>query len=314
MQKRSVLIESIETHLCEIHNTDSDSSKKMPASAQRITFSFISLLIALILFSPLGIDIYVPSLPEISHYFNSPAATVTYTINLFVFSMGLGQILIGPLADYFGRRKVALAGICLYLLCSASAGWAHSIEMLLLLRTLQGIAACCTSIVCYSVVRDTCSAEQSSKLYSQINGALSVAPALAPMLGGLLASHLGWQSNFYFLALYAFFILLFVFFKLPETRPGKPSLKEVYHLSSYWGVVKNPVFLFYSCSCMGAMAIVLTYVTLAPGVLIVKQGMSQVQFALLFGSNALNVMLFSFITPHLSDALADITASCWAPC
>ncbi|WP_159084399.1 multidrug effflux MFS transporter [Dongshaea marina] len=267
--------------------------------SKNVSSSLIAILISLVLFSPMGIDIYIPSMPQIGDYFGASPQAVTYTINLFVFSLGLGQILIGPLADYFGRRKVALAGITLYLICSASAGLIHSIEGLLLLRTLQGLGACCTSIVCFSVVRDCCTPEQSSRLYSQLNGALNIAPAIAPMLGGLLASHFGWHSNFYALAAYALLILTFVFFKLPETRPGQPKFKEVYHFSAYLGILKNPLFAFYSCCCMGAMAIIITYVTLAPGVLITRVGLSQVQFALLVGSNALGIIFFSFMAPFV---------------
>lgn len=253
---------------------------------------------AMVVLSPLAIDIYLPSMPAMAEEFQVSPSQVQSTLVLFLFAMGVGQILIGPLADRFGRRPIALFGVILYGLSSMLAVISSEFEVLQLARILQGVAACSTSIVVFSAVRDSFSNDDSAHYYSYLNGVICVIPALAPTLGGLLAIQFGWRSTFIFMAVYAAIILLVIAKKLPETRPESTVTSgSLYNWEQFKPVLKDSHFLFYAFACMVGMGSILTYVSYAPDWIIRHLGMSELTFSGLFGLNALVNIAACFAAP-----------------
>ncbi|QSX29935.1 multidrug effflux MFS transporter [Shewanella cyperi] len=266
----------------------------------------LPILMSLVLLSPLAIDIYLPSIPAMARDFSVSSGAVQSTLVLFLFAMGVGQILIGPLADRFGRRPVALFGILLYVASSLLAAAALEFEWLQLARLLQGLAACSTSIVAFSAVRDRFSPAEGARIYSYLNGAICVVPALAPTLGGLLALQFGWRSTFAFMALYGLLMLLVVGYRLPETRPANTdSQGRLYSWARYKPVLANSHFMFYALTCMAAMAAILSYVSYSPVWLIGKLGVSELTFSGLFGLNALINVIACFAAPVVTKRLGN---------
>lgn len=260
----------------------------------------LPILMMMVVLSPLAIDIYLPSMPEMAREFSVSDTQVQSTLVLFIFSMGIGQILIGPLADRFGRRPIALAGICLYITSSLFAVSVAQFEYLQLARILQGIAACATSIVVFSAVRDRFNAQQSAHYYSYLNGVICVVPALAPTLGGFLALHFGWRSTFLFMAIVAILVLFVVAFKLPETRPEHANNHTaLYRWARYQPILSNSQFVFYASTCMIGMASILTYVSYAPSWIIKHLELSELTFSYLFGFNALINIAACFLAPKV---------------
>ena len=265
-----------------------------------MTRKLLPVLMMMVVLSPLAIDIYLPSMPQMALEFSVSSTQVQSTLILFILSMGIGQILIGPLADRFGRRPIALCGIILYILSSFFAATVIDFQYLQLARVLQGIAACATSIVVFSAVRDSFNMQQSAHYYSYLNGVICVIPALAPTLGGLLALQFGWRSTFIFMALFAALVLLVVIFKLPETRPANTnSSGALYRWARYQPIFKNSHFIFYSLLCMVSMASILAYVSYAPSWIIQHLGLSELTFSYLFGFNALINIAACFIAPRI---------------
>ena len=249
--------------------------------------NILPILMSIVVLSPLAIDIYLPSMPVMAAEFNVSSSEIQSTLVLFLFAMGIGQILIGPLADRFGRRPIALSGIALYVVSSVLAALVMEFHWLQFARVLQGIAACASSIVVFSAVRDSFSPKEGAHYYSYINGIICVIPALAPTLGGLLALQFGWRSTFIFMAVYGLIILAIVFYRLPETRPtNTQSGGRLYHWARFKPVLQDSHFIFYALTCMTGMAAILTYVSYAPDWLIRHLGVSELSFSLLFGLNA----------------------------
>ncbi|GAA0792869.1 MULTISPECIES: multidrug effflux MFS transporter [Pseudomonadati] len=262
--------------------------------------NLLPLLMLMVLLSPLAIDIYLPSMPTMALEYGVSDSQVQSTLVLFLFAMGLGQILIGPLADRFGRRPIALFGIVLYGISSLLGAYAVEFEWLQFARVFQGLAACSTSIVVFSAVRDCYNSKQSVSMYSYLNGAICVVPALAPTLGGLLALQFGWRSTFIFMALYAIVVLFLVGFKFPETRPLNTDISgKLYRWGRYKPVLSDGHFMFYASTCMVAMASILCYVSYSPVWLIGRLGMSELTFSALFGLNAAVNIAACFAAPVL---------------
>ena len=260
--------------------------------------NLLFVLMSMIVLSPMAIDIYLPSMPVMAEEFNVSLSEIQSTLVLFLFAMGVGQILIGPLADRFGRRPIALIGISLYIASAFLAAGVEDFQFLQFARVLQGIAACAVSIVVFSAVRDSFDNSKSAIYYSYLNGAICVIPALAPTLGGLLALQFGWRSTFIFMALFSIIVLLIVIFKLPETRPKNTDLNgNIYHFERYASILKNSHFLFYALACMGGMASILVYVSYSPQWLIKELGVSEMTFSGLFGLNAVVNIGAAFTAP-----------------
>jgi len=264
----------------------------------------LPILMFMVVLSPLAIDIYLPSMPEMATEFGVSDAKIQSTLVLFMLAMGIGQILIGPLADRFGRKPIALFGVCLYIASSLFATYVTEFQYLQLARILQGIAACATSIVVFSAVRDNFSNEKSAHYYSYLNGVICVIPALAPSLGGLLALQFGWRSTFLFMAAYAILVLIVIAFKFPETRPKNTiTSSNLYHWSRYQPILSNSHFVFYASACMIAMAAILTYVSYAPSWVIKHLGLSEMTFSYLFGVNAIINIGACFLAPWVIKKL-----------
>lgn len=262
---------------------------------------FIASLI-LVLFGPVAIDIYLPALPAMQQEFGGSAAMVQLSLSLFVLALGFGQLIVGPLADRFGRRPIALAGVIVYGLSAVAISNVGSLESLLWLRVLQGLGASCSSVVAMTVVRDRYSPDEGAKVYGYINGLLCVAPALAPVLGGLLVELFGWRSNFTFLALFAAVGVLFILTTMPETRPKGTHVVLSNLLSTFVRILKNGPFVGYALCCMMALAVVLNFAILSPSIFMANLGFSTLQFSLVFGANALVIMAGSFIAPKFTAA------------
>ncbi|MGE6161392.1 multidrug effflux MFS transporter [Aeromonas salmonicida] len=259
----------------------------------------ILLLVLLVLFSPLAIDIYLPAIPQMAEQLGAEVTLMQGTITWFLFSMGLGQLLVGPLADRYGRKPIALGGVLLYGLSALAAGFAASLGELMLARVLQGFGACATSVAAFSVVRDSYGPKKSGQMISYLNGAICFIPALAPLLGGWLTAKAGWSANFWFMAGYAAIVGSWLLWRMPEARPGETSSSgPLISWSRYSPVLRSPSFLFNACLCMLAMAVILAYVTAAPVQLMVKLGLDMSGFSYWFTANAALNILACFLAPR----------------
>ncbi|MGL4932559.1 MAG: multidrug effflux MFS transporter [Aeromonas sp.] len=259
----------------------------------------ILLLVLLVLFSPLAIDIYLPAIPQMAEQLGAEVTLMQGTITWFLFSMGLGQLLVGPLADRYGRKPIALGGVLLYGLSALGAGFAASLGELMLARVLQGFGACATSVAAFSVVRDSYGPKKSGQMISYLNGAICFIPALAPLLGGWLTAKAGWPANFWFMAGYALIVGGWLLWRMPETRPTDTrSEGALISWSRYSPVLRSPNFLFNAALCMLAMAVILAYVTAAPVQLMVKLGLDMNGFSYWFTANAALNILACFMAPR----------------
>ena len=260
---------------------------------------FLFLLLSLILLGPLGIDLYLPTIPAIAKGLNSSESLIQSTIALFILVLGMGQLIAGPLVDKYGRKPIAIIGIILYMLGAAMAALAVSPLMFVSSRLLQGVAVCCTAVVAFSGVRDRLNGNEAARAFGFLNGTLNIVPALAPLLGGLLAEAFGWRAPFWFLALYGLLVLMLIILFLPETRPVDTQPVKSLPIKNYLRILRDDRFLIFALVNAGAMGMALTDVSLAPNVLMVGAGLSPLQFSLAFGANGFWIMAVSFVANRI---------------
>ncbi|RLM07620.1 Bcr/CflA family drug resistance efflux transporter [Gibbsiella quercinecans] len=260
---------------------------------------YLFLLLSLVLFGPLGIDLYLPTIPAIARGLNSSETLIQSSIPLFILVLGIGQIISGPLADNYGRKPIAMTGIVLYMAGSAMAALATSPGVFIASRLLQGVAVCCTSVVCYSGVRDRMSGDDAARAFGFLNGTLNIVPALAPLLGGLLAENFGWRAPFWFLMSYALAVMILIALRFPETRPEGTRPVRGLPLRQYAHILSDHHFLGFTLVNAGAMGMALTYVSLAPNVLMGAAGLTPLQFSIAFGANGFWIMFVTFFANRI---------------
>ena len=252
-----------------------------------LNIKLLSVLMLMVVFSPLAIDIFLPALPIMAEQLETSLTTMQSSVTIFLLAMGFGQFFSGPLADKFGRRPVALVGVCIYFLSSLLCAYANSVELHLFSRLLTGLGTCGIVVAAFAVVRDHCNAVQSGMMYSYLNGVICCIPALAPILGGWLTTNYGWQSNFVFMSLFSLFagVIIFVFLKESNPHSSDEQIKLV-SLSRYKSIITNPVFLFHGILVMLSMAVIIAYVSSSPAWLMVALGLNQDEFIFWFSINA----------------------------
>lgn len=260
---------------------------------------FLLLLLSLVLLGPLGIDLYLPAIPAIALGLNSSEELIQSSISLFILVLGLGQLIAGPLVDHYGRRPVALAGIIIYLVGVTFAALSVSSMMFMASRVIQGLAVCCTSVVAFSGVRDRLNGNDAARAFGFLNGTLNIVPAMAPLVGGLIAEYYGWRAPFWALFGYALAVLILISSSLPETRPAGTQSHGGLPVHQYVRILSNRRFLTFALVNAGAMGMALTYVSLAPNVLMSVAGLTPLQFSLVFGANGFWIMLASFIANRI---------------
>lgn len=270
----------------------------MQTQPAKPNLTLLSILALLVIFCPMGIDIYLPAFPTIAQQFLVTEQQVQQTVAIFMLTVGLGQLIAGPLADRFGRKPVAIVGISLYAGSALLAYFAPSFTVLLIARALQGIGACATFVVAFAIVRDKFGSERSGQIITYLNGIVCFIPALAPILGAWLTVQFGWQMNFLFLTGFALVGLLVTACFFRETRPADSVYQgHILDLRRFFPILKTPVFLFNSLLCMTTMAVILVFVTLAPGWIITELGGTVADFTFWFSLNAVLSIIASFLMP-----------------
>jgi DHA1 family bicyclomycin/chloramphenicol resistance-like MFS transporter len=264
------------------------------------------LLAGLATIGPFSIDTYLPSFPSIGREFAADPLVVQQTLSLYLASFGVMTLFHGALSDTFGRRPVILACIAVFALASAGCALAPSIEMLLACRMVQGMSAGAGMVVGRAIIRDTFDGAQAQRLMSQVTMIFSLAPAIAPIVGGLLDSTTGWRGIFVFLVLFAVLLGAGCAVRLPETLP--PADRQPFRLGTlargYARVFGHPRFAMIVLAVALNFAGFFIYVVSAPAVVYDHLGLGATEFAWLFVPGITGVLVGAWTSGRLAGRVS----------
>lgn len=270
------------------------------ANPQRL----IVLLAALVAFGPLSIDMYLPSLPLIAEDLGAPESQIQLTISVFLAGLCAGMLVYGPLSDRFGRRKLLLGGIALYLLASIGCTLAAKAEQLVFWRILQALGGAGASVLARTIVRDLFPLKDAARVLSLMHLVTMFATLIAPLIGGYLILLAGWRSLFVVLMAFAGLCLLAVAWKIPETHPADArgaSIAAVFR--AYGHIAVQPQALGYIL-CMGlSFGGMFAFITASPFVYIQYFGVSPQQYAWLFSLNVGGIIVATLLNARLVTRL-----------
>jgi len=268
------------------------------------SLSFIVLLVAVAAVSPLGINMYLPSMPGMARALHVDFTTIQLTLSLYLAAMAVGQLVMGPLSDRFGRRPVLLAGLGIFVSGSLICLLAPTIGVLILGRVVQAIGGCAGITLSRAIVRDLYGRNQVASMIAYVTMGMAVAPMIAPTIGGMFETFYGWRASFAFLAAFGCLALLFAFMKLPETNRTRGPAGPPGHLQkSYAVLLRSSPFWAYTLTTSFVSAAFFAFLAGAPYVMIELMGRSPAEYGLYFAMVPSGYILGNFATGRLAARL-----------
>lgn len=267
---------------------------------------FVFLIAAMGSIGPFAIDTYLPALPAIGRDLDASPVEVQQTLSIYLLAFAAMTLWHGALSDALGRRRVLLAGFAVFALASVGAAFAGSIEALWAWRALQGAVGGAGLAISRAIARDVAQGPDAQRLMSQSTMVFALAPAIAPMIGGIVEWWLGWRAVFGFLALMASALFVAVWRWLPETLPPqrRQSLHPVALARGYVSVFRQVAFW----RLAGALATLFqgffVYVMAAPVYLMTHLGLASTQFHWLFVPFTVGTIAGAFTASRLAGRLS----------
>jgi len=248
------------------------------------SLAVIILLTGLTGITPLSIDMPLASLPSLAAAFGEPEARAQLVVGVFLAGFALAQLVLGPVSDRFGRRPVLLAGLGVYAGVGFACMHAESLEVLLPLRFVQGVAACAGPVVARAVVADIYEGKAAQRAMSIVTAGMGLAPIVAPMIGGVLLTWFDWTAVFLTLGLTGVLLLSMVLVLLGETQAHRDpnAFRLIRILLNYWDMLGNRTFMSFALPSMLSGGALFSFIAAAPFVLIGQLGHAPAMFGVFF--------------------------------
>ncbi|WP_422661380.1 Bcr/CflA family multidrug efflux MFS transporter [Paenibacillus sp. EC2-1] len=267
----------------------------------------ILILGALSAFGPLSLDMYLPSLPELAKTMHTSTSLTQLSLTSCLIGLAVGQLFAGPVSDVRGRRLPLIIGMVVYGVASLLCAFSTSIEMLIALRFVQGIAGSAGIVISRAVVRDMYSGSELTKFFSMLMLVNGAAPILSPIIGGQLLQFTSWRGVFIVLTVIGVLMLLAVLFWLPETlgvdKRSKGGIMNT--LSTFGDLLRDRTFIGLAL-CQGFVSAgMFAYISGSPFVLQDIFGVSPQTFGLIFAVNGIGIIIAGQITGRLAGRVSE---------
>ncbi|RZS86830.1 DHA1 family bicyclomycin/chloramphenicol resistance-like MFS transporter [Motilibacter rhizosphaerae] len=276
------------------------TSATAPATP-RARLKLIGVLGLLVALQPFTFDLYLPALPALTRSLSTTDAQVQLTLTGTLLGAGAGQLVVGALSDRFGRRRPLLAGIAVHIVASVLCALAPTVEVLGVLRVLQGFGAASAAVTAMAVVRDLYTGSAAAAMISRLILVVGVSPVLAPSVGAALLRTTDWRGIFVTLALLGSALGLLSGLVLRETLPvgrrHSGGMRDT--AGAYRILARDRAFLGLTTIAAASMGVVFAYVSGSTFVLQDQYGLSEQQFGLVFAVNAIALIG----TPQLNVVL-----------
>ncbi|KMW71881.1 bicyclomycin/multidrug efflux system [Photorhabdus luminescens subsp. luminescens] len=260
--------------------------------------SYLGLILILGLLSmlmPLAIDMYLPSLPTVAEDFGVDNGQVQMTLSSYILGFAIGQMVYGPMADSLGRKPVILGGVTVFALTSAACAMVQNIDDFIYMRFLHGFSAAAAGVVINALMRDLFTKDEFSRSMSFVILVMTIAPLIAPILGGMIMIWFTWHAIFWSIAVTSVIAVFLIAFFIRETLPKEKRQK--FHLRT---TVSQFIMLFrqrrvfcYMLASGFSFAGMFSFLSAGPFVYIELNGVSPQHFGYYF---ALNIVFLFVMT------------------
>lgn len=264
------------------------------------------LIAALSMIGPFAIDTYLPSFREMEASLHATPLQVQQSLTAYLLPFALMSLWHGSISDALGRRRVILVALALLAFTSIGCALAPTIHALWFFRALQGLAAGAGFVVGRAVVRDVFEGHAAQRVMANVTMIFTIAPAIAPVLGGWLHEWFGWRSVFYFLALFSVGLWTWSALKLPETLhpERRHPLHPAFLLRSYSRALTSVPFLATAFAAALNFTAMFLYISSAPVFLIRHLHLRETQFFWLFGPVTTGMMIGALLSGRLAGRIS----------
>ncbi|MDX6315399.1 MAG: transporter, family, multidrug resistance protein [Streptomyces sp.] len=273
--------------------TTAGSTTSSPVAPPKRVAALIAVLGALTAVAPLSTDMYVPGFPEMGSSLHASASAVQLSMTAFLAGAVLGQILIGPLSDGLGRRRLLIPGTAAFAALSFLCAVAPNVQVLIGARFLEGVAGAVGMVLARAVITDWFHGADIPRYFSMLSMVLGIAPVAAPVIGGAILSVSTWRATFFVLTAAGVLLLLAVLAKVPESLP--PARRRAVGLGSTFRamgrLLGRRTFVGYVLTLGFSTAALFTYISGSSFVFENIYGVSATQYSLIFAVNALGMLL-----------------------
>jgi DHA1 family bicyclomycin/chloramphenicol resistance-like MFS transporter len=271
-------------------------------TAPRRSWALAALLASLSMLGPFSVDTYLPAFPAIAQEFDVTPIAVQQTLSAYLFAFAGMMLWHGALSDALGRRPVVLAGLVIYAIATLGCAIAGNIASLWLFRALQGISAGTGLVIGRAIIRDRFQGAEAQRLMSQMTLVFGLAPAIAPVLGGVLLNLLGWRSIFWVLFVIVLLLIVWTARRLPETLPRERRLPMLPRAlwTSYRTILPRLDFLLLAFIPALNFAAFFIYIASAPVFLLDLLHLTTLGFAWLFIPMISGIMIGAWLSGRLA--------------
>ena len=248
-----------------------------------LVFMMVAICGAAVL-GPMAFELVLPAMPAIIEELRAGEGDVELSIGLMSLALAIGQFFVGPWSDRFGRRRLLMGGLMVYVISAAAITFVPDFDWFLWVRFIQGLATAAFILLSRTIIRDMFTAERAARLLSFVYLALGMSSVLSPFLGSQLLELYGWRADFYLLSALALIVLILVITKLPETAPAGGGYRGMGRLlGDYVQILRNPVFRAnLAVNCMFSMGLI-SFVSASAPVYITFLGESPAAYAVAVG-------------------------------
>jgi len=288
-----------------VRETPAPAAAPVPTPSGASPRGLIIVLGALTAVAPLATDMYVPGFPALGRTLHSSSSAVQLTMTAFLAGLVVGQLVIGPISDGIGRRRLLIGGAIGFAAFSIACALAPNIGALTGARFLQGVTGAAGMVLARATITDRVAGVELSRHFALLAQVMGVAPIAAPILGGAVLSVSGWRAIFLLLAVLGVLLLLGVLRKVPESLP--PERRQRNGIGSTFrsmgALLKHRAFVGYVLVLGFAAAALFSYIAGSSFVFEDLHGVSASMYSLIFATNAVGMLIagacFSRLAPRL---------------
>lgn len=254
-------------------------------------------------FGPFVTDFYLPALPSLNEYFHTTASLVQLSLTFSMIGLAVGQLVIGPLSDKYGRKSPLLWSLVIFSFSTLGCIYAPDIHWFVFFRLIQGLSGAGGLVISKSITVDLYEGAALTRFFSMLSSVQGVAPICAPVLGGFLLETTSWKGIFWIL--FAIGLLLLVtlcFFKESLPRDKRQGGNVWATFRRYLPVLGHGRFMCYVLVQAFSMGVTFTYIAASPFIFQNHYGLSPMAYSLCFGANAIAIMLGSLSVSFFRSA------------
>ncbi|OAI94881.1 multidrug effflux MFS transporter [Pseudomonas putida] len=280
-----------------------------PRGSPILTGRLVALLACLSAISVLSTNIILPAFPEIGQELGVSSRELGLTLSSFFITFAFAQLLVGPLADHYGRKRFVLGGLALFVIGTLVAGFAGTLDVLIAGRVIQALGVCAAAVLARAIARDLFDGETLGRALSLTMIATAAAPGFSPLLGSLLTTAMGWRAIFVMVGAAAVLIAWFYARSLGETLPPgrRTALSAASVVSAYGRLLRDGRFILPAASVSLLMSGLFASFAAAPAILMSGMGLSSLQAGLYFAATVFVVFAAGLAAPRLAHRFGSRT-------